>query len=284
MTRQLDAFDREMLMEGGVALCDRFIQDCALKGKMPDVVILPDTTARPFAALLKPIFKEIAKRTGWKVPHIVFFRIDQGANTGSVLNVAVRNRVTIEQIMRGEVPAAGSIKRLAHEGLAEDTDRWKKRAQSIRDALAKSGVDHPDIVIIDDYMSPMCTTANAVRYAFSDPNIPVYAWMSSRYVHDNMRDSLHVVGVVDKNYPNGRGHFHFKGQPGVGVVKHPAKRGMYAEPDSSSEVEKGALRSEMRKIGEAIRDTLSIDAIVRDAKPSQSRMTDAESGYDDWMM
>lgn len=65
----LNDWDRKILLEGG----NRVIHKIMEQEGVPDVIILPETSARPLFYLINPSFKKIAEHQNTKPPKYVFF-------------------------------------------------------------------------------------------------------------------------------------------------------------------------------------------------------------------
>ena len=235
---------------------------------MPDLVILPDTAARPLSYLLRPVFAQIVKETEWKMPHMEFFRVDRTANTGLLLEICKEYRISVEDVLAGKAPGISAVTADSMFGswLLRDTALWKERARQITDLLTRAHIRQPDIVIFDDYITDYRVTSNAIRYAFSSNSIPVYAWMSSAYTFHKSQDPLHAVGIIDREHPRGRGKFHYAKGRGIGMTKDHKQHALLATPDASALPQMRQLRAEMREIGEEIRRRLRIIQIIEESR------------------
>ena len=134
----LPSRDKRYLEVASERLIQQFIQD--YPEKLPDAVILPETTARPLAYLLKPIFSRLAATRGVTAPHLIFFKV-------------IQEKADLTPVGEG-------------------------RAKEIVQKLQSIGIQNPTVAIFDDYMSGEANTVREIRRSFHDPNIPAYVLLA----------------------------------------------------------------------------------------------------------
>jgi hypothetical protein len=71
----LNEWDREILHEGGKNVVKMMLKD--FNNKLPDVIVLPDTSARPLYYLLKPLVEKLEKKKNIKKPNFQFVKTAQ---------------------------------------------------------------------------------------------------------------------------------------------------------------------------------------------------------------
>lgn len=225
----LNYWDRDVLKTGINNLTLKIIEDFG--GKLPDAIILPDTSARPLMYALRPAFEAVAKEKGCRIPQIYFFKTDK-----STSNEHAKEMVAARKVMQ-------------------------ERAREIMGAEEKAGRDHPSMAIIDEYATEDANAIGEMRRAFGEA-IPAYPVFSDSWGGQRFTPGVRIPWNLEHTNPSMPGIFKFSysGENAVGVKKTTFDGEKYArriEPAHAKEAEqlaatKKSLRGEMRLIGESV--------------------------------
>lgn len=205
--------------------------------ELPSTIIIPDTSARPLAYLVKAVFAKVAIARNVPVPKIYFM---QPVRTESAYRVRLFEQVvkmdaaqgitelkeTVEASERGEIK---ETKKNREEGrrLLNNMDKDWAELMPLR-ALLKTRADElkrfigtaKDAVIIDDGATPYAVTSKEIGKAlgFELPTYVLEAEFSNEFF---AKEGLNIKtgAVVPKKVPNKPRTSYWWDQSAVGVVK-----------------------------------------------------------------
>lgn len=222
--------DQQLLYQSGKEILKKFLGD--FPDRLPDVLIFPDTSARPLYYLLRPIIEQIAKSRGQNLPRIYFYATDK---------LTGQERLQIDNVARPQ-------------NRDESISAKKERVVEILDEVRKSIKEDrpPTIVAFDDFIS-RGVTYDSLKENFG-LDIPLYVFLGQQDQQSYQQQGKSIkTGMLD---PTDRDSFAYRHKGGIGIKKI---RDMTAEfkyskaqvnPTTSGKVE--ALRHDMGRIGEKI--------------------------------
>lgn len=151
--------------------------------ELPDAVILPDTSGRPLAYLLRPIFAAIAEKRGIKnLPELIFFKTQNNDDTYSeALEPSIITFEEVEGITDGEPAQANETRLTSEDTNVEARAVHAKRAEVIKEHLKrKLNGREPKVIIVDDSVRDEYTTTKSIRNAFGTKDIPAFALLAKQ--------------------------------------------------------------------------------------------------------
>lgn len=189
----LSSEDQEYLLRSASSVIDKFLTHHP--EKLPDIVILPEISARPLFYLLNPAIKAVCETRQLKPPAFVYFQTHKGQEMSLIDGKGREKMLTpvkelrrmmefskgsdpmFQDYLQSEIESRGSgpAKALKLRGL------MKRRAQEIMDFSKKAGIVAPQIVIFDDYVTKQHSSIGEIRLAFGS-DIPAYCLLQDRGV------------------------------------------------------------------------------------------------------
>lgn len=269
----LGKWDKKMLEEGITNIVEQMLKD--FDRKLPDTIILPDTSARPLFFALKPVFVQLEQQIGVPAPTCFAFNAKR---TPITLKLAEDQRRLLfgkentidsseelkkhyidmgtDKIFSGETFIESSVKIAEPETMKDARAVMKERAQQILARVGQS-TDKLRIAIVDEYATYQATTAGEIRRAFGMPDMRAYA------VFAENTDSVQAGVTVDSSLEDTmnprrdfKAKFTYSGTNAVGVTK--SKRGIqerfseHIPPNEYILKQKKQLQDEMRAVGERV--------------------------------
>jgi len=262
----------------------------------PDVIILPETTARPLYYTFRPVFEKLKQEKGTTVPKFVFFNIraikprlvqsSQEKNVGHEIKTGSELKKLIEEeqeldmeflkkypeYFKTENDIDELVKNSEVEKIAESRKIAQDRADEIKDYLKKSpGLK---LAILDDYLSNQ-NTVNDIRKAFKNNQMPAYAIMGtlgnsnedspsakSGYVFTSGEKTVFEEDPNPAFGESGNYAFSYRSSDPIGVKKEYNKKYssvINPSPEDAGKFikDKEQLRKEMKFVGENIATTIS---------------------------
>ncbi len=166
----LNDWDKKILLEGGEGVIRKIIQQDGI----PDVIILPETSARPLYYLIDPSFKKIAEEQNTRSPKYIFFAPSKSDNiTSDFESYATYNEEAediafdaeiFEQYIKNfkEYKNNTSDKELIDKTF-ENKKNDRNRAKELLEKIKKEFGENPKIISIDEFMSDGITSDNIQR-------------------------------------------------------------------------------------------------------------------------
>jgi len=264
----LNEWTRMVLEKGIGTLVPKIYEDFG--EKLPDVVILPDTSARPLYYAFKPSFDRIAAEKGINRPRFYFFKTArpnedlQGIEVATEADQSMPFQELLARI-KAINPKMGSeveedIPRMEHERA-----NMKARAEEVTAHEARRGREQPSIAVIDEFTTYNASTIRELRRAFQMPDMKAYAVFTKG---TEKVTSGYVTGPQDEqDYDPEKGYLaklSYTQTDSVGVTKD-SVAGPYAvlidaEDPRALAADKKQLRDEMTAVGERIAANLSLAA------------------------
>jgi len=273
----LNDWDRKYLTEGAQSVIKHMYAD--FENNFPDVILLPETAARPLSYLLAPIFKKLQENKNTKIPKFVFFNVGKNPHGMQIYlerYEGMEGRINSSEDLRSAIKE--HISENDHKMLIEDYVKtaevekttisralMKERAQEIEEYT--SVIPDFKMAIIDDFHAWQISL-DEIKRAFDSRDIRSYSIGTSHTL--KKRDGEFEAkggyqfqdnseGNPDKN---GRLRFSYAGSEAVGVTKNYDNK--YTEPVSYSDSveseklakEKMLLREEMKSLGNSIANTI----------------------------
>lgn len=279
----LNDWDRKYLTEGAQGVIKHMYAD--FENNFPDVILLPETAARPLYYLLTPIFKKLQENKNTKIPKFVFFNVGKNPHgmqiyierysgmEGEIKESEDLRTAIVEHQKTHELEQ--SIDEYVADAEVEKTtvsrDLMKERAEEIKEYMSVT----PDfkMAIVDDFHAWQISL-DEIKRAFGSREIRAYSMGTSYNI--KTRDGEFEAkggyqfqddseGNPDKNE---RLRFSYAGSEAIGVTKdydvkytEPIR---YSDPVESEKLakEKMLLRDEMKSLGNTIANTI-IDTLDR---------------------
>lgn len=217
----LSDWDKKYLSLGSVEVVLKMYED--FNKNFPDVILLPETTARTLYYLFTPIFEKLKKEKGTKIPKFIFFNVrakkpnqihnmfedqdqDYEINTSEDLKKALIEYEYSEENQnylkkypenkRSEEDIDKLTEQAEVEKVATGRQNEKLRAEEIKDYLRQNG--DIKIAILDDF-SEKQRTANDIRRNFEDDNIPAYSIVgfSEEHYSGNRFPKVNAGKIID---------------------------------------------------------------------------------------
>jgi hypothetical protein len=230
----LNNWDLELLTKGTPEVVRYMYKDFG--NDFPDIIILPDSSARPLVYLFKPIFEELNKTKQTKIPQFVFFSTITSAFLWD------------KDKMKEDNPE-----------LIASVHAMNERTKEIQDFLRKN--NKKTIAILDD-INQTQSTINIIRSAFEDEKMPACSIGIFEYKDIPIKDEDAKGGyVIDPDTHlgnpdrNDRLQFSWNKEVPVGVKKEMGEKYVKTlspdlNPDLALKTKK--LRDEMKALGEKI--------------------------------
>ncbi len=248
--------DRKYLLESATTVANTI----AL-GDSPDIVIFPDTSARPLYYLFNPLFNYLAERDG-NYPQ--YFFISPNKDVGKVYSETVQILEKRLENDKLDKKTQDMLKRILHfvRPLVRDQYQYKSAIDNRAKSILKNTInkENPRIIAIDDYFYDG-ETAKELFSVFGQ-NLEFYALLCGL---TDEADKLGVIyGMADPFVPEqmrgktGSLGFNFrqgKNRLALGVEKMSDRAVASALPPAKRKahsLEIAELRGEMRKIGEEV--------------------------------
>lgn len=176
----LTAWDKEHMELAGTRIFKKILSD--YPNELPDLVILPDTSARPLLYLAEPIFSAIAESRHVQKPSFAFMWVHFPYSKGVTQEIILNN--TKDQSFSYYINNPNSFlpkKAETRKAAIEARSTNKKRADEIVSKFVERyKLDKgykPKIISIDDGASEFAATCREVSVAFGKP-VPTYTLLS----------------------------------------------------------------------------------------------------------
>lgn len=227
--------NKRVLYEAGKNLLPKFLAD--YPSKLPDAIVLPDTSARPLFYLLRPVLEKVADKRGVPLPKTYFF---SRAGAAKASNFAGHQTSTLYY----------SEENLGK--LYEDRKVWSERARQIIEDLRRSGINEPNIIIFDDHISRYAGTSGEISLAFGN-ELPVYSFTSGwpQELHERYRRKVRIGRLENIQLSNWD-------YLGIGVTKNDRKAELFVKKASYFNRKIiSEFRNEMSGIGRRLAEELA---------------------------
>lgn len=251
-TGLLNAWDRDVLEYGLRNVINSMVENFG--GKLPQAIVLADTSARPLMYALRPAFKKVIEERGGEMPHFYFFRPD---------TFSISDDIDAEEAREGGDAYA---RQELSDKKASARSSMRVRAEEILAFERRRGHENRSIAIVDEYATEDMHTIQEARKAFG---FDVRAYTVFSQTDSGHSTGLHVEDAekASLNPDSGGAGFSYSKTDAVGVTKEHLKARKYSEktiPSSSAhsariETLKRKLRQEMGSIGERVAETLEDD-------------------------
>jgi len=273
----LNDWDKKYLTEGAQGIIKHRYAD--FENNFPDVILLPETAARPLSYLLAPIFKKLQENKNTKVPKFVFFNVGKNPHG---MQIYIERYSGIEgEIKNSEDFRTAIIEHQKTHELKQSIDEYvadaevekttvsrglmKERAQEINEYT--SVIPDLKMAIIDDFHAWQISL-DEIKRAFDSREIRSYSIGTSYALkkRDGEFEAKSGYQFQDNSEgnpdKNGRLRFSYAGSEAVGVTKSYDNK--YTEPVRYSDSvesqklakEKMLLREEMKSLGNIIANTI----------------------------
>jgi len=262
----LNEWTRMVLEKGIGTLVPKIYEDFG--EKLPDVVILPDTSARPLYYALKPSFDRIAAEKGIKFPHFYFFKTARPNEDLQNIEIAteIDESMPFQELLRRVKsinPKMGSEIEEDIPRMENEREHMKVRAEEISTHEAHRGSEQPSIAVIDEFTTYNASTVRELRRAFQMPELKAYAVFTKG---TDKVVSGYVTGPQDEqDYDPDKGYLaklSYTQKDAVGVTKEdvagPHAVLIDAEDSKALAADKKQLRDEMTAVGKRIAEKLSL--------------------------
>jgi len=205
----LSEADQDNLLKSASSLINKFITQNPRE--LPDIIILPEISARPLYYLLNPAIKAISEKRQVKTPTFIYFQAHKGSEMSLIDEEGREKMLTpVKELKKMMEFSTGSNPMLqgylqSEIELRENgpvkaqklRDLMQKRADEVMDYLRKVGIVDPNIVIFDDYVTKLHSSIDEVRLAFGS-NIPAYCLLQDRGVV--FPESIQIFTGMDDPY------------------------------------------------------------------------------------
>jgi ribosomal protein S20 len=287
----LNDWDRKILIEGGEGVMRKIIEDQGI----PDVVILPETSARPLYYLFNPSFKKLSQKMNTKPPEFVFFNVSSADwltrlsetekdvyERDDVFEIKISpNEVkefvnkTYKEIYEPEEFESKKERIKESEKRVDETFSKRiieeKHAKELLKKIKEKYGENPKIIIIDDFIAS-ARAINETRRAFNlkIPSYSVFS-MEDSPLSTNTKSGLEIYTQEYEENPTTRNHTrlsfgHGKLKRTVGVVKDKKqplstalnRTGNFTQEDQKKIIQ---LRKEMEELGEKLANSLNQDLV-----------------------
>ena len=267
----LNDWDHKILLEGGKNLVQKILKE--FRGKLPDAIVYPDTSARPLSYLFDPIFVKISEEKGIRKPRSFFMKVGHSDtfttifedNEGRELFYNEVEKMLIEKIETGDTALAThkeyffkkaedtSVKRSVEADRASEIEKYN-------DNLSGRGII-ANIAVIDDF-SNQGDTRKEINYAFGY-EVPYFSVFGNKNEGKVDKDKVGVLIDPDAFPKNPVNDYSTKlsytlgdQKLTIGVSKKDNIENQYSEvnQNQTEEVRKRImqLRREMKELGQEI--------------------------------
>ncbi len=264
----LNDWDKKYLIEGGKSIILKMYED--FNKNFPDVIILPETAARPLYYLFSNVFEKVKEQKGTKIPNFVFFNVGKRAGlyqSGIEEDQGIEietNDQFLKELVNTEVykdlSRVGSPQQAQKDILdREDVEKvatsrafMKERAYEILDLIKGSDLR---LAIIDEFSSSGQTEIE-INKAFNKSQEKIPSYSITGFEGDNT--GVYMDGEVKPNPSTGHWNFSYGKSQAIGVTKSfDEKYSKPIQPNDKDELsklalEKKQLREEMKGIGESV--------------------------------
>ncbi len=270
----LNEWDRKILLEGSKNVVDRILKE--FRGKLPDGIIYPETSARPLAYLFDPIFTKISKEQNRKKPSVFFLKVNRTDTHTKVFEDSKGRELTYDETMQelkkmyDSMDSSYALKNHMMNlstRLVENThaNRFtaEERALEIEkynEELSGKGMI-ANVAVIDDFTN-QGTTATEINYAFGY-DVPYFAIFGTTRENPVSEENMGVVIDTDdypENITSGSNtklsYTKAALAQAVGINKTENINSKYVDVNKNQTVEDrrmmDTLRKEMKQLGEQI--------------------------------
>lgn len=258
--------DKQDLEKSGLKMFEKIVND--YPNELPDIVVLPDTAARPLAYIADEVFGKIAKERGVKKPTMVFFWVHFPYDRTFIHQMIhknadlmdfdrYRNELDMSEFQPETIARFEQVRSLNSERAKQITDAIKRRTGDPDHALS--------VMAIDDQIGYTAATARELSVAFGN-TVPTYGFIS---MFDDSHYQEHGI-PVKTGMVTERETFNFrKDKDAIGFYKddfyikdlYP----MYKYDDDNDEerrmIKMMYLRNEMREVGKKIAEQIDSHSI-----------------------
>lgn len=188
----LSEADQDNLLKSASSLMQKFTAQNP--NDLPNIIILPEISARPLYYLISPAIEAICNTRQSKIPTFIFFQMHKGAELTLIDKEGRERNLTPVKELRKVVGGSSSnpilqdfLKseiELREGGPAKAIkmrDLMRRRAQEISNYSKVTGITNPYIVIFDDYVTAQHSSIEEIRFAFGS-DIPAYCLLQERGV------------------------------------------------------------------------------------------------------
>ncbi len=276
----LSAHDVELLIETSEKVAKQLLED--FPAELPNIVIYPDTAARPLVYLFDEVFSAVASDRGIQKPEVHFFQPEMKSSRDIY---AVRQELYSRDwdtesrtfsntnelraaLGRVETVRSDSIFNPGHEKEAVEAiaryDVLFNRFQSRMKEILGNKENNVSVVVIDEYAMHFATTLSEIKAVFESVNSglirsytlasvdmenpEVFSGKSLSYGYEDDGGNFDPFFKYRLHAPEDGGH-----RERFGVKKTLIEDSLYVERDISADAaDMGALRVDMRHIGEKV--------------------------------
>lgn len=278
----LGSFDKHILENGVPGVIEKILKE--FNGKLPKVVIYPESSARPLYYVFDPVFEKISKIKHQDKPKIVFLKVrqpdtvtqyyeDEGKlddNHFDNLKKNIVDHIESREAERKRIP--WPTEPLSDDEVAEEIKEKmeriqytqdnrvheKARADEILEYLKKENININDVVVIDEFIMEGDTEYEINKiFGHKLPYFPVFA------IEDSVgKDQAGFVSNSSHGMLNYKANSFYRKSIGVnkredGKYVTPNNKGNDFTEQDTEMISK--LRKEMRILGEKIAEDLKVD-------------------------
>lgn len=273
----LNDWDRKILLEGGEGVINKILE----QNGVPDVIILPETSARPLYYLVDPSFKKIAEEQQVKPPKYIFFapskpdwitaQATYHHNPEDFLLIDLdsfkKESLDEAEMLHDISPITGQriLDDKEYEEVKKDIDTSfknkendQKRAQELLEKIGSVFGESPKIIILDEFILNGHTSKDIIRsFNKKIPSYAIFDVSTSGYsdgtgitvLDDNKNPSNNAPGSLSYQNPNL--------ERSTGVIKengNPIATALRKTENFTTEDQGkiNALRKEMKVLGEEL--------------------------------
>jgi hypothetical protein len=238
----LGQWDRDVLEKGVKGVVEHMLAD--FKGQLPDIIVLPETAARPLMYTLRPIFKMLNEKRGLVTPSFVFMNTATPDHSLLMAELSKNNfdergidsltvdtsaelkeyeRTSLVDYETGELPSYATddyiddiVQTSNPEGLKRARETMKERAGEI--FALRPGAK---IAVVDEFIAAG-STFNEILRAFGTDDIHAYAVFS-----ENLGPAGTFVSWSRKEgnpTEGGKLKLSYSGQDAIGVKKQSLRK------------------------------------------------------------
>jgi len=270
----LSEADQENLLKSANNIIDKFATQ--YPEDLPDIVILPEISARPLYYLLNPAMKALAERRQVKAPSFVYFQTHKGRELSLIdkdgnemqmtsakeLRKMLNNDNGLDSFLQSYLQDEIEARETGPEKARKMRGLMKSRAEEIRAYAEAAGISDPQMVIFDDYVTQKHSSIDEVRLAFGT-DIPAYCLLQDRGVM--FPDNLHIFTGMEDPYgtreiANSQGFEYRSKNDGnrhaIGVEKD--KNSIYVKNSPARNIESMQnLRNGLQAVGQQVAQRLA---------------------------
>jgi hypothetical protein len=208
----LNEWDKKILLEGSKNVVDKILKE--FRGKLPDAIIYPDTSARPLSYLFDPIFSKISKEQNRKKPNIFFMKVQKADGMTMIfediegrelsydeardhLNKYIKNFGDFGSPLADESKIfVNNLFEQTHIKRAVEQDRALEIEKHNEDLSGRGMI--ANLAVVDDFTN-QGNTAKEINYSFG-VNVPYFTIFGTKRENYVPEENMGLVIDVD-NYP-----------------------------------------------------------------------------------